>query len=124
MSKQTFKKLFDAISLSQAHFIKEILTEFPSLINCQDDFGNSPLVWSAIQNDLNTIFLLIEYGGDIYLENKYGLCCLNYARGPVQRMEILKYWEICTPESKSTILGKINLVIEINLTIFNFYFNS
>ena len=47
---------------------------------------------------MDLVYKLIELGGNVHLKNDIGLNALYYTKGPLQRSQVLKRWELMSPE--------------------------
>ncbi|MCD8488707.1 MAG: ankyrin repeat domain-containing protein [Desertifilum sp.] len=55
------------------------LIESGKNVNCQDEWGDTPLIFAAIEGYLNIARVLIQAGAKVNLKNKEGMTALMYA---------------------------------------------
>lgn len=103
-------EIFTAAYEADVRKVKSLLNQNPGLVNLQDDNGNTPLIYAAIKDCIDTIYLLIDNGGDVFIRNKYGLNSLQYSKGPKRAQQIMRISEARSPEAKATVLGKDHFI--------------
>jgi len=50
-------------------------------VNIKNSFGQTPLHWAVMENNVGIVKLLLEKGGDISIKDKYGKIPLDYVLG-------------------------------------------
>jgi hypothetical protein len=102
--------LFTCVQNDDTASLKKALALQPHSVNIQDQNGFTPLFYAIMKNQCEMISLLIDFGGDIYIKNKYGLDCLYYAINPNRALEIKIEWESKTPEARAAQAGATVLI--------------
>jgi ankyrin repeat protein len=63
-----------------ARFVKRfLLLADPGLVNASNSLGQTALHLAALNSDLQTVELLVQYGAQVRLRDKRGCTCLHYA---------------------------------------------
>ena len=71
--------LHDAAFLDEPDEVRQLLNSGVS-VNCENPFGNTPLITALEGASEDTIGLLLEYGADVNALNEYGETPLQQAR--------------------------------------------
>ena len=59
--------------------VKSLIEGNQALVNAEDEYGYTPLIWSLWRNDKETAMLLIKNGADVNVKPKSGITPLYWA---------------------------------------------
>lgn len=73
------KALRNAVIKSEVNKVKSLVAQFPRIINMQDEFGNTALIFASADGNAETIDLLLKANADLNTQDKDGNTALVIA---------------------------------------------
>ncbi|TGN99712.1 hypothetical protein PN36_34915 [Candidatus Thiomargarita nelsonii] len=89
MSEKNAHQLIE-VCFSSPKEARALLKKEPNLIHEKTEFGETPLHYLVVENQLNSVQLLVEYGANVNTKNKCGATPLSNASS-LGYLELVKY---------------------------------